>query len=198
VAELSLYLTEEDELPLVAEALRLGSKVIPDLQYPSAQYESTTTVEGYKRYRARTRAFYVTSAIFLRRPLELRRIEKENKTVYYIENAGCPSIYFLGGGLFVETDSQFIRPGSIGYQAKYWNQSNGEIERPPTKLVETYKALQGLIRRSFRHAKPGKVSFWVGQEAVEAVKNGAKLVGYERYSSEQLLSLGGLDDGVGS
>jgi hypothetical protein len=187
VAEFSLYLTENDELPIVTLALQLGCNLVPDLHYSTPNYELVGTVEGYKRFRTRTRAFYLTSAIFLRYPLELRRIEKENKTVYYIENAGCPSIYFLGGGLFVEADSQFIRPGSIGYQAKYRNQSNGEMERPPTELVDTYKALQKLIRSSFRHSKPGKVSFWLGPEAIDAVKGGAQLVGYEKYSAQQLL-----------
>jgi hypothetical protein len=186
MAEISLYLTENDELPIVTLALQLGCNLVPDLFYATPKYEPVGTVERYKQYRARTRAFYLASPIFLRCPLELRRIEKENQTVYYIENAGCPSIYFSGGGLFVKADSQFIRPGSIGYRAKYWNQSNGEMERPPTELVDTYKALQKLIRSSFRHSKPGKVSFWLGPEAVQAVQNGAKLVGYEKYSAQQL------------
>jgi hypothetical protein len=184
MAEISLYLTENDELPIVTLALQLGCNLVPDLHYSAPKYERVGTVEGYKRFRARTRSFYLISAIFLRCPLELRRIEKENKTVYYIESAGCPSIYFLGGGLFVEADSQFIRPGSIGYQAKYLNQSNGVMERPPTALVDTYKALQKLIRSSFCHSKPSKVSFWVGPEAGQAVQNGAKLVGYEKYSAQ--------------
>jgi hypothetical protein len=187
MAETSLYLTESDELPLVTLAFQLGCTLVPDLHYSTPKYEALGTAERYKQSRSRTRAFYLISGTFLRRPLELRRIEKENKTVYYIENAGCPSIYVLGGGLFVEADSQFIRPGSIGYQSKYWNQSNGEMERPPTELADTYKALQKLIRSSFRHSKPGKISFWLGPEAVQAVQNGAKLVGYEKYSAQQLL-----------
>lgn len=187
MAELSLYLTENDELSIVTLALHLGCNLIPDLHYPAPNYERLNTIEGYKESRSRTRAFYVISRAFLRRPLELHRIEKENKTVYYIESTGCPSIYFLGGGLFVEADSQFIRPGSIGYQSKYWYQSNRELEGPPTELVDTYKALQKSIRSSFRHSKPGKVSFWIGPDAVQAVQSGAKLVGYEKYSASQLL-----------
>jgi hypothetical protein len=187
MAEISLYLTENDELPIVTLALQLGCNLVPDLHYSTPKYEPVGTVERYKQYRARTRAFYLTSSIFLRCPLELRRIEKENKTVYYIENAGCPSIYFLGGGLFVEADSQFVRPGIISHRAKFWNQSNGEMERPPTELVDTYKALQKLIRSSFRHSKPGKVSFWLGPEAVQAVQNGTKVVGFEKYSAQELL-----------
>jgi|ERR1700722_1890009 len=187
MAEIGLYLTESDELPLVTLAFQLGCTLVPDLLYSTPRYEHLGTAERYKQSRARTRAFYLISGTFLHRPLELRRIEKENKTVYYIENADCPSIYFLGGGLFVEADSQFIRPASIGYKTKYWNQTNREMERPPTELVVTYKALQKLIRSSFRHAKPGRVSFWLGPEAVQAVQNGAKLVGYEKYSAQQLL-----------
>ena len=190
MAELTLYVTENDELPIVTFALQLGCYLVPDLHYPTPQYESLGTLESYKRSRVCTRAFYLVSGTFLHRRLELRRIEKENKTVYYLENAGCPSIYFLGGGLFEAAGVKLIRPGSIGHQARYWNAEDKEMEKPPSQLVETYKALQKLVRRSFRYSKPSKVSFWVGPEAVQAVQNGAKLVGYEKYSAERLFPTG--------
>src|SRR5262249_53101319 len=186
MVEITLYLSESDELPIVTLALQLGCHLVPDLHYPTPKYESLGTVERYKEFRLRTRAFYLVSRTFLHRSLESRRIEKENKTVYYIEDANCPSIYFLGGGLFVEAGSQFIRPGSIGHHAKFWNETSREMERPPAELVGTYKALQKLIRSSFHHAKPGKVSFWLGPEAVRAVQNGAKPVGYEETSAQNL------------
>lgn len=95
MAEISLYLTENNELPIVMYALELGCRLVPDLHYSTPNYESLRTVECYKRSRASTRALLPYSRTFLGRPLELRRIEKENKTVYYIENADRPSIYFL-------------------------------------------------------------------------------------------------------
>jgi hypothetical protein len=186
MAELTLYLTENDELPIVALALELSCHLVPDLPYPTPKYESLGTVERYKEFRPRTRAFYLVSRTFLHRPLELLRIEKEDKTVYYIETSGRPSIYFWGGGLFVKADTRLIRSGCIGHQVKFWNETSREMERPPAELVDTYKALQKLIRGSFRHAKPGKVSFWLGPEAVRAVQNGANPVGYEDISAQDL------------
>jgi hypothetical protein len=187
MAELSLYLTESDELAIVALAFQLSCILVPDLHYPTPRYDSLKTLENYKQYRLRTRLFYLLSEEFQLCPLEMRKVEKGGKIGYYIGNGGGPRIQFIGGGLFEEAGSKFIRPGSVGYQAKYWNQSNGELERPPAELMDTYKALQKLIRSSFRHSKPGKVSFWLGPEAVQAVQNGAKLVGYEKYSAQRLL-----------
>lgn len=186
MAELTLYPTEYDELPIVDLAFQLGCKLILDLNYPTAEYQSLSTLEEYKRYRASTRLFFLLSEQFFCSPLEMRRIEKDGKTVYYIADSGGPLIHFLGGGLFEEAGSKFIRPSSIGHHSRYENNVSHAMEKPPSQLVETYKALQKLIRRSFRHSKPGKVSFWVGPQAVQAVQNGAKLVGFEKYSAQQL------------
>jgi hypothetical protein len=187
MAELGLYMTEGDELPIISLALEMGCKVIPDTGYTTPRYESLTNLKDYKRYRTRERGFYFISDRFFRCPIEMRRILKNDKVVYYIGNDGGPRLQLTGGGLFEDGDCEFIRPGGIGHQARYWNTSDQTMEKPPSELVETYKALQKLIRASFRHAKPGKVSFWVGPETVQAVRKGAKLVGYEKYSAQQLL-----------
>jgi len=187
MAELSLYLTENDEVPIIALAMQLGCKLIPDLGYPTAQHDSLNAVGEYRLYRSRTRLFFLTSERFLRHPLELRRIEKNGDSVFYVADIGGPVIQFLGGGSFEEHGSRFVRPGSIGHHARYLNPANKLMEKPPSELRDTYKELQKLVRKLFRHCKPGKVSFWIGPEAVDAVKNGAKLVGYEKYSVQDLL-----------
>jgi hypothetical protein len=93
LAELDLYLTEEDELPIIEYALRIGCKVIPDLHYGRAQYDSVTTLQDYKRYRARTRLFFFLSERLLRRPLEMDSIEKQGSTLYYILYVGGPGAH---------------------------------------------------------------------------------------------------------
>lgn len=187
MAELTLYLTENDELPIVALAMEMGCRLIPDLNYPVPQYDSVTTIESYRLYRDRTRLFLLVSDRFYLSPLEMRSIKKDGKTIYYLsQRSGGPTIQFLGGGVFEEHGSKFVRPGDIGYHSTYQSTTSSTIEKPPPELVDTYKGLQKLIRRSFSHSKPAKVSLWVGPEAVDAVKHGAKLVGFEKYTADQL------------
>jgi hypothetical protein len=156
MAELTVYLTESDELPIVALALRLSCVLVPDLHYPTPRYDSLETLEKYKQCRLRTRLFYLLSEEFLRCPLEMRKVEKSGKVGYYIGNSGGPAIHFLGGGAFEEAGSQLIRPASIGYRAKFWNEVSKDMERPPAQLVKIYKTLQRLIGSSFRYAKPSQ------------------------------------------
>jgi hypothetical protein len=189
MAELTLYITESDELPIVTLALQLGCVLVPDLHYPTPRYDSLRILEDYKRYRLRTRLFYLLSEQFLRCPVEMSKVEKSGKLGYYIGNSGGPTIHFLGGGDFEEAGSKFIRPASIGYRAKFWNEVNKDMEKPPAELVKIYKTLQKLIRSSFLYAKPSKVSFWVGPEAVRMVQCGAKLVGFETFSNGEIAPL---------
>jgi len=187
MAELILYPTESDELPIISLALQSGCKLVPDLDYPRPQYECLTNLDDYKNYRSRTRVFLLVSDVFFRHPLEMRQIEKQDLIVYYIfDRTGGPTIFFNSGGVIEEAGVKSVRPGSIGHHPTYWTEDH-RVMKPAAELVETYKVLQKLIRRSFLHSKPGNVSFWIGPDAVEDVKNGAKLVGYEKYSAAELL-----------
>jgi hypothetical protein len=49
MAEISLYLTESDELPIVTLALQPGCHLVPDLRYTAPKYKSLGTVERYKK-----------------------------------------------------------------------------------------------------------------------------------------------------
>jgi hypothetical protein len=188
VAELDLYLTENDELPLVAAAFQAGCKLIPDLHYASARYDSLNALEDYKLFRTRTRQFFLLSEKYSKCPLEMRLIEKEDKSVYYIGGRGGPTIAFLGGGLFNEDASKFIRPGFISYSPRYENTAKKTMEKPPAELIETYQALVKSIKKFTARIKPGNRVYWLGPDARKEVENGAKLVGYEKLSAESLLA----------
>jgi hypothetical protein len=188
MAELGLYFTEEDELIIVAAALEMDCKIIPDVNYSLAQYDSLGSAEEYKRYRSRARLFFFLSEEFFRCPLEMRKMDKEGKTVYYIsQRSGGPTIYFLGAGLFDQADEKFIRPGAIGYHSTFENTFTGRMEKPPVQLVNTYKSLVKAVQKSATRIKPGKRVFWLGPDARKAVENVAKLVGFEKYSAQELL-----------
>jgi len=187
VAELGLYLTENDELPLVTAALQAGCKLIPDLHYPSPRYDSLTALENYKLFRARTRQFFLLSEKYSKCPLEVRRVEKDDKLFYYIGGSGGPTIAFLGGGLFYEDASKFIRPGFISYSSLYENTTKKTLEKPSPELVKIYEALVKSVKKYATRIKPGKRVYWLGPDARKEIENGAKLVGYEKLSAESLL-----------
>lgn len=186
MAEVGLYLTEKDELIIVAAALAMGCRIIPDVNYPSAEYESLSSGAGYTLNRLQTRLFYFWSRGFSRYPIELCNIEKDGRSVYFIA-AGGPVIHFMGGGVFDEDGSSFIRPGFISHSVRYRNTSNGSMEKPPIKLITAYKSLVKIAQKSATRIKPGKRVFWLGPDARKAVENGTKLVGFEKYSAHEIL-----------
>ncbi len=188
MAELDLYLTEEDELEIVAAALDLECELIPDSHYPTAQFDRLSTLKEYERARARTRSFFFLSDRFFQCPLELRPIEKHGKTVYYIfSRSGGPTIQFLGGGLSQEGGSKVIGPGFISYHTTYENTTRHRMEKPPKELVEVYDSLVKSVRKLATRIKPGKRVYWLGPDARKHVEKSAKLVGYEKHSAAELL-----------
>ena len=115
-------------------------------------------------------------------------IEKPGGTVYFVrQRVGGPTIDFMGGGLFDESGSRFIRPGYLAYHSTYWNSKKRRMEKAPAELVTTYQALVKAIRKSATRIKPGKRVYWLGDDAKRQLLTGVKLVGYEKYTAEDLL-----------
>lgn len=187
MAELILYFTEEDEMALVEDALGRGCTLVPDLDYASPKYESFGTLEEYKRYRSRTRQFFILSDARVRSPLEMHRIEKHGKTVYFIyPTNGGPHIQFSSTGLFLKNGVQLIGPGSLGHYPSYKNTSNQMWEKAPAELIAMFKHFRKFLKNWAMRAIVGqsRVAVWLGPGAVKAVQNGAKLVGFESCTIE--------------
>ena len=72
MAELTLYLTERDELPIVTFAQQqLGCKLDLTCTTPRPSTNAWTQLSAYIQYRTRTRVFLISRA-FLHHRLELR------------------------------------------------------------------------------------------------------------------------------
>ena len=185
--ELGLYLVEEDEYSLVQLAFDEGCDLIPDLHYNSQRYEKISTLEGYRQYRIRTRLFFLVSEKYFCCPIEMCRIEKDERHVYYIsQRSGGPTIQFLGGGLFEKNGQKFIRSGSIAYYPTYWNTTTLQKEKPPSGLPSVYNVLRRGIKRDAIRIKPGLSEFWLCAHARKELLDGANLVGFEQYRPDRL------------
>jgi hypothetical protein len=181
--EMTLFLTEHDEDMIIEFALSRGCWLVPDVDYPSPRHVPITSIKEYKEYRARTRLFLLMSNEYFRSPVEMRRIRKNDKTVYYVsQRSGGPSIQFLGGGVFEEKAVKFIRPGFLSYYPTFWNTTEQVTERPPASLVATYRLLQTHVKKSALRGKGTFSVFWLGPESTRLVECGAKLVGFEAFS----------------
>ena len=164
MADMNLFMTDEDERRAIAFALQNSCFLVPDLDYDSPKYEMITSVVEYDRYRSRTRHFFLLSDRFFRCPLELRTIQKNGKAVCYIsQRRGGPSIQFLGGGLFENSGEKFVRPGDLSYYPSYWNTLESRNEKPSLELIETYKSLQEHIKKTSIRKKLGRSVFWLGE-----------------------------------
>ena len=179
MAELDLYLTEDDELPIIASALEMGFEIIPDMPYSSDQYETLNTLDGYRLYRPRTAQFYFLSNLLFRGTLEMRKIEKQGEIRYVIVSP--PLVSFMGGGIFEERGTKFIKQGYVAYS---------RFARISPELTNAYKSLTKIAKRTaptrIMHGESKRV-FWLGPQAKQAIEHGAKPVGFEKYSARELL-----------
>jgi hypothetical protein len=92
----------------------------------------------------------------------------------------------MGGGVFDEAGSQFIRPGYLAYHSAYWNKKDKRMEKPPVGFIEMYQSLAKVVKKSSTRIMPGKRAYWLGPGAEKAVQDSAKLVGYEKSSADEL------------
>ncbi len=190
MAEITLYMTERDEIQFVRFALEQGCWLIPDLYYPSSRYECISSERQFKEFRQRTRLFFIARDDFFKFPFVMRRIRKNGAEVYFImQRSRGPCIDFLGGGAFLKNGGKFIRPGMIGYYPTYWDiPEPGRDMKAPAELVSLYKKFMKFIKANAIHGKLGKTSFWLMRDAQEEVKNGAKPVGLEEWPTEEILA----------
>lgn len=188
--DLHLYMTDIDDIQIATSILNRGCTMIPDLHYDSPTYANLTTVAEYRDYRGQTPAFYLVADSFFKSPLELREIQKNGKSFYYIyPRSGGPTMRFLAGGTFKENGSLIIRSGELGYYLTYANTLNSHSETAPRELVAVYKSLAKDIRQNSVSVRLGRRNrvFWLGKDAVRAVRACAKLVGFEKYDVAKLI-----------
>ena len=181
--EMKLFMTEKDELELIRFVLGQECWLIPDIDYDSPRHQNISTERQFRDYRKRARLFFIVRDDILKSPLEMRRISKDGRTVFYIgQRRGGPTIDFLTSGTFIEKDQRFIRPGSLGHHPTYWNTLERKMVKPPAKFREVNKHLSRFVRETARHLVVERHSIWLWTEAEKEVRRGAKLVGFEMSS----------------
>ena len=179
--ELDLYLSWKDIREFVDHVLQEGAVLVPDFDYQSEEYTAIQDSETFERLRRKTSLFFILKDSYFRSPFEIRKITKRGRVVFYIaQRSGGPTIDLLLSGEFREKGQTWIRPGFIGYHPTFWNTKAHRNEKPPDSLVAFYNSLVKQVKKGAKRIKPGVRAHWVGGHAQELVRQGAKLVGYEK------------------
>jgi hypothetical protein len=183
---MQLYQTESDEILLVKSALDQGCLLMPDIHFKSREVQTVFSIETFQSARVETRHFYIFSDSLDAASLPTRKVTKQNGEVFYYVSpgVGTPSLEFLGGGLFVEsnTGANLIRPGFLGFSREYWTNDLSRKRQSPTELESLFKALSRAVKAHNSRIKPGKSVYWLGDNARAEMENGARLVLNESWS----------------
>jgi hypothetical protein len=183
--ELNLYQTEEDELQLVRAALSAGCRILPDSNYEVPKVLVIDNIAAFQQSRLTQRHFFILHESFQRLPVALRQIVKDGKLVYYISpSQGGPFLEFLGGGIFLntETGTKCIRSGFLAYRSEYWDEGLTLKQPAPPELTDVYELLSKVIRATSTRIKPDNKIYWLGDYAKDQLLKGAKLGLHEQWS----------------
>lgn len=181
---IQLYQTEADDCALIESVLENGCWLVPDILFTAPNASSLRTLSGFQDALVATRHFYILNEDFSSGPVALREISKAGRTVYYVSaNVGTASLEFLAGGIFREptTEARLIRPGFLEYSSAYWTEDRSRKLSSPLPALALYERLSRGVKRRNSKIKPGKTSFWLGSDALNQLRNGARLVGYEAW-----------------
>lgn len=179
--ELGLYLSWKDIVEFVEFALREGAALVPHLHYDRPQYVTLENGTSFDEFRSKTSLFFIVKSSYLVSPLEIDSfVKKEKKLFFIVQRSGGPTIDFSFRTEFRESGRLFIGPSSLGHHPTYWNTTTCRNEKPPDSLVTFYKSLVKEIKKGAKRIRPGVSAYWVGRHAQELVRQGAKLVGFEK------------------
>lgn len=173
---------------MVRFILSNGACLIPDLDYSQKQPALLTNESLFLAARLSVRHFFIIRDDYLKMPLEMRRIQKGGRIVYYIsQREGGPTVDFLGGGIFTRGTERFIRPGSLSHYPTFFDTQDERFQKMPKEIVTFFAQLVTHLKKSYRRIKPKKVTFWLSPNALNELQGGAKLVGLEDLSAEEIL-----------
>ena len=186
--ELQLFMTGRDEVELVKFVLSEGAGLIPDLDYPRPKLELVSNGSEFVSARALTRHFFIVRDDYFKMPLQLRKIEKQGKLAYYItQRKGGPTVDFLASGIFTRDGGTFIRPGMVSHYPTFFDDQKGCFQKTPKELIGFYRDITHFLKESYVRVKPKKVAFWLSPDAQSELRQGAKLIGLEDLSAEEIL-----------
>lgn len=186
--ELNLYQTESDELVLIGEAIDRHCWLVADTHSESPLVHKLITLEDFQCARLETRHFFIFDGAAEGSRLSIRKVSKDGDDFYYVSpGVGIPSLEFLGGGVFSNSDThhRLIRPGFLSYSPEYWTADLLRKLPSPPELASLFDDLCRTVKQHSSKIRPGKKVFWIGQNAQTELKNSARLVGFENLEPEE-------------
>lgn len=181
-------MTGRDEVELVKFVLTEGAGLIPDLDYSRPKPELLSNRSEFASARVLTRHFFIVRDDYFKMPLHLRKIEKQGKLTYYIaQRKGGPTVDFLASGVFTRDGGRFIRPGMVSHYPTFFDDQEGCLRKAPKELIGFYRHITHFLKESYLRVKPKKVTFWLSPDAQSELRQGAKLIGLEDLSAEEIL-----------
>jgi hypothetical protein len=186
--DITLYLTEDDEMRFVRFVLQEGAWLVPDSDYEEPSAIRIHSLREYALHRRKLiRKFFIQKEEFVRSSFEFRKIIKNGRPIFYIgQRKGGPNIDFSAGGIFEKEGFKYIRPGECGYYPTYWNTLLSKNQAVPAELRAFYSQVKRFLLQDSSRLLMTKAKIWVLPFARLAMQNGAKLVGFENHTISDL------------
>jgi len=173
MAELEFILSKVEEETLLKTALGSSCWFVPDINYGTAKPAHVTTYEEFKKYRERTRMFFILHESYIAAPLEMREILKDGQRVFFVmQRNGGPSIDFMSSVEFIEEGRTKINPGSLAHHKTFWNPKTRRNEETPGVLLKLYRELSAVVKKVATRHKVGVRTYWIGNAVHDRIKSG--------------------------
>lgn len=178
MAEVGIVLSREEEANLVKLALSMKAWLTPDLDYVAPWPIRIKTYDDYKVHRQRARLFFILHDSFFVAPLEMRKIEKGGRSVYFImQRNGGPTIDFLSTVEYEEHGKTHLGPGFLAYHRTFWNPKSEANEVPSEGLISFFKELTRTVKKASIRTKVGVRTYWIGKATTGLLEKGIKHLG---------------------
>ncbi|MEW6536899.1 MAG: hypothetical protein AB1454_14910 [Candidatus Auribacterota bacterium] len=176
MAEFDFILSEEEQLTLIDFFFKTGARIVPDLMYIVPQVDVLNNTEEIVEIINNLKScgpFCLTWDNYQTYPYAISRVDREEGTRYYLEQRyGGPYLKFFECRFLQRADKIRLTTGFIGHYPSYYiDDQFTEVSVPP-ELKERYKEITKFIRKMTKPAKGSTRKYWIGKEALKAVKSG--------------------------
>jgi len=180
MAQLDIFLDEQDVVELVESLIARSCYFVPDLHYscPSIEEWKIETAEQFLTCRVQKRAslFFALSPEFVRCPLEFLSFEKEGTKRFFInQKSGGPTLDLFLPPRFAENGVPHLSSGFVGYHAKYWNTVTKTMEASPGSLKTLFAEISREMRKRGELKQATRRTYIVGPHTLNAARAGLVL-----------------------
>jgi hypothetical protein len=180
MAQLDFYLNGNDKNSLVSYVLSEGGYLVPDINYNGPKFNVIDNLEDYQLHVNQNRLLFILHNSYSKQSLTWRKIQKENKTVYYIpQRVGGPTIDFYSPGLIEKDGQHYIGPGNVSHYPSYFDTALNSYLSVSEELKLFYKRLISQIKKNSYAIKLNKRTYWIGNGAIKDISSGYNLINIE-------------------